>query len=176
MKTIHSVFFLMIFLSPPLGIEIFSQSVGIGAAQFTPNASSLLELRSVTQGTLITRMTTLQMNAIIAPAPGLVIYDTDCNVFEYWNGTVWIPFPSGSTSPATPGAIVGPTVPCINSTGIAFSIALVAGATNYVWTVPPGATVVTGQGTVAITVNFGTTNGNVCVTASNPCGTSSPGC
>ena len=44
-----------------------------------------------------------------------------------------------------------------------------AGST-YTWTVPTGATVATGQGTNSITVNFGTTNGNVAVTERNAAG------
>lgn len=69
-----------------------------------------------------------------------------------------------------PGAIVGSPASCEFSTE-SYSIA-VAGATvntTYVWTVPAGATVVSGQGTNTIIVNFGNTNGNVAVTVSNDC-------
>ncbi|MBL1233484.1 MAG: PKD domain-containing protein, partial [Flavobacteriales bacterium] len=44
------------------------------------------------------------------------------------------------------------------------------GATNYTWTVPTGATITSGQGTTAITVNYGTNSGSVTVTPSNSCG------
>jgi len=78
-----------------------------------------------------------------------------------------------TTAPNTPGVITGNTSVCTSTTGVAYSIASVAGATSYTWTVPTGATVASGQGTDAITVNFGATSGNVSVTASNSCGTSS---
>jgi hypothetical protein len=43
---------------------------------------------------------------------------------------------------------------------------------TYNWTVPAGATINSGQGTNAINANWGTTAGNVSVTASNSCGIS----
>jgi hypothetical protein len=76
------------------------------------------------------------------------------------------------SAPAQPGAITGNTSPCQNATGITYSISPVSGATTYTWTVPSGATIVSGQGTTSITVNFGTTSGNISVTAGNSCGTS----
>ena len=75
-----------------------------------------------------------------------------------------------------PGTITGSTTVCQNATGVAYSIKVVPSATGYIWTVPSDATVATGQGSAAITVNFGTVRGNVCVTASNACGTSSQRC
>ena len=76
------------------------------------------------------------------------------------------------TVPAMPGAITGSTSVTPNATAIAYSISAVAGATSYNWTVPPGATVASGQGTTNITVNFGATGGNVSVRAQNGCGNS----
>ncbi|MBE0641590.1 MAG: PKD domain-containing protein, partial [Bacteroidales bacterium] len=55
------------------------------------------------------------------------------------------------------------------ATGVPYSVTPTAGST-YTWTVPEGATVATGQGTSSITVNFGTTNGNVTVTERNAAG------
>lgn len=74
------------------------------------------------------------------------------------------------------GPISGPTAACANQTGVVYSIANVANATAYVWTVPTGATITNGQGTLSITVTYGNVSGNVCVTASNSCGASVPGC
>jgi large repetitive protein len=153
---------------------VTAQNIGIGTT--TPAASAALDVTSTSKGFLPPRMTTVQRNAISSPAAGLIIYNTDCNTFNYWNGTAWVPFPGNANAPATPGSITGSLTPCQNATGIAYSIAPVAGATSYNWTVPPGTTVASGQGTASITLNFGTTNGNVCVTASNACGTSAASC
>ena len=65
--------------------------------------------------------------------------------------------------------ITGSATPACSATGVAYSVTSTAGST-YTWTVPTGATVATGQGTNSITVNFGTTNGNVAVTERNAAG------
>jgi hypothetical protein len=76
----------------------------------------------------------------------------------------------------TPGAITGQNAICGTPSNIAYSIAAVAGATTYNWSVPPGSTITSGQGTIAITVNYpgGSASGNVSVTAGNGTCTTSP--
>ena len=76
--------------------------------------------------------------------------------------------------PQTPGAITGTAIVNCGSNGNIYSIAPVPNTTHYVWTVPPGAFIVSGQGTTAITVNFAPTygGGNIVVAASNTCGQS----
>ena len=80
-----------------------------------------------------------------------------------------------SVATPTPGAITGPALTCGN-TSTNYSIAAVAGAspTGYVWTVPIGVTINSGQGTTNIAVTFGSSYsaGNVTVTATNGCTTS----
>src|ERR1043166_4770665 len=63
-------------------------SAGIGTT--TPDASSILEMKSTTQGILIPRMTQAQRNAIPSPATGLMIYQTNNTPgFYYYSGTAW---------------------------------------------------------------------------------------
>lgn len=64
----------------------FSQ-VGIGTA--LPDASSLLDMKSTTQGMLAPRMTTAQRIAIPSPANGLLVYDTSLSSFFVFEATVW---------------------------------------------------------------------------------------
>ena len=59
-----------------------TNNVGIGTT--TPNASSILEMQSTTQGVLVPRMTTAQRTAIAAPANGLLVYDTNFDCFFYY--------------------------------------------------------------------------------------------
>jgi hypothetical protein len=67
------------------GNGTFSGSVGIGIT--TANASAILDLHSTTKGLLIPRMTNAQRNAIVLPAQGLVIYQTDgSRGFYYYEG------------------------------------------------------------------------------------------
>ncbi|MBL4593399.1 MAG: PKD domain-containing protein, partial [Flavobacteriales bacterium] len=70
--------------------------------------------------------------------------------------------------PSAAGAIAGSTTECENETGVPYSISAVSGATGYVWSAPPGATI-NGTGT-SITIDFGNTSGNVSVTPNNSCG------
>jgi hypothetical protein len=65
-------------------------SVGIGT--LSPNASSLLEVSSITKGVLVPRMTQTQRDAIASPATGLLIFQTDKTPgFYYYSGTAWTP-------------------------------------------------------------------------------------
>ena len=79
------------------------------------------------------------------------------------------------SKPATPGSITGTAVVCPNSSGLIYSIAAVANATTYNWTLPSGWRITTGAGTNTITVKDSTTavGGNIAVTAGNSCGVSS---
>ncbi len=54
--------------------------------------------------------------------------------------------------------------------GVVYTVGNVANGTTVNWTVPSGATVVSGQGTKQITVNFGNTSGNVVASFSTSCG------
>ena len=75
-------------------------------------------------------------------------------------------------SPSNAGPIAGNNAVCANDAGINYSIGPVFGATGYVWTVPSGATIVSGQGTTSINVDWGTNGGTIGVTAQSPCGNS----
>ncbi|HRY33356.1 MAG TPA: dockerin type I domain-containing protein [Bacteroidales bacterium] len=70
------------------------------------------------------------------------------------------------------GSITGPANVCAGQTGVGYSITAVSNASNYTWTVPTGATIISGQGTNAIVIDYGNTSisGSVGVTASDPCG------
>ncbi|MBK7964338.1 MAG: T9SS type A sorting domain-containing protein [Bacteroidetes bacterium] len=80
-----------------------------------------------------------------------------------------------SSKPAVPGAIAGSVNPCTNSTNLSYSISAVAQATSYLWVVPSGLSLVSGQGTTNILANAGAV-AKVCslkVGSTNACGTSS---
>ena len=78
-----------------------------------------------------------------------------------------------SSAPPTPGIITGSSSVCANATGN-YSIVPIPGATTYTWTVPPGSIINSGQGTTSINITAGNTTGNISVTVTVPCGTSSP--
>jgi hypothetical protein len=85
----------LLFFMIVITTNMFAQ-VGIGTT--TPNASSILDLTSSTQGLLTPRMTTVQRIAIATPADGLMVYDTDLKSFyHYGTGTnAWSVLNSGA--------------------------------------------------------------------------------
>ncbi|MCJ8163926.1 ice-binding family protein [Pontibacter sp. E15-1] len=78
---------------------------------------------------------------------------------------------SQDAPPAKPLPISGPGELCGQQSGLAYSIAPVANATSYTWTVPEGWKVITGQGTTEITVNTAGNGGEISVQPANSCGT-----
>jgi hypothetical protein len=75
--------------------------------------------------------------------------------------------------PGLPGAISGNVGVCTLSNQT-YAVLTIPGATNYIWTIPQG-TILSGQGTKTINMNYGTivsSSGIVTVKASNTCGTS----
>lgn len=63
--------------------QISNAQVGIGT--INPDASSILDLTSNSQGILTPRMTTEQRNLISSPANGLLIYNTTTSGFNYYD-------------------------------------------------------------------------------------------
>lgn len=81
------------------------------------------------------------------------------------------PFP---TVPASPFAINGPNEVCIGQSQVVYTLAPVDHTLEYIWAVPDGWTILSGQGTTEVVVKVGTLAGDITVTASNPCGNSIP--
>lgn len=68
--------------------NLFSQNVAINDDGSAPDNSAMLDITSVNRGLLIPRMTQAQMNAIVQPATGLLVYQTDVDSgFHYNQGT-----------------------------------------------------------------------------------------
>lgn len=87
-------------LIPALLCNFYSFSqVGIGTT--SPDPSSMLDIKSTTQGFLPPRMTSDQRDAIDSPAEGLFIYNLDSSCFQYFKGTSW----SGCLGEAIPNAL-----------------------------------------------------------------------
>ena len=69
--------------------NIHNNGAGVGIGTSAPNASAKVEIASTTQGFLPPRMTTVQRNAIVSPATGLVIYNTTTNCLNFYIGSGW---------------------------------------------------------------------------------------
>jgi trimeric autotransporter adhesin len=64
--------------------------VAINNDNSTPDPSAMLDVKSTDKGMLIPRMTQAQRIAVVAPATGLLVYQTDNPAgFYYYNGAGW---------------------------------------------------------------------------------------
>jgi N-acetylneuraminic acid mutarotase len=68
-------------------VVVFGQSVGVGTT--IPNSSAILDVNSTTKGLLLPRMTSAQRDAIVNPANGLSIYNTDDGCIDIFKLNVW---------------------------------------------------------------------------------------
>jgi uncharacterized protein (TIGR02145 family) len=145
-----------------------SAQVSVNNDGTPPVNSAMLQVKSTEKGFLPPCMTSAQRDAIVSPASGLMIFNTDCNDINLYDGIAWVMV----TKPGwlqNPDPINGNNTPCPNATGEVYSVNAVPEALAYTWTVPLGATITSGQGTTSITVNFGATNGAISVMAYNKC-------
>jgi hypothetical protein len=80
-----------------------------------------------------------------------------------------------NAAPPTPSAIYGSNTGVCNKTNMVYTSAIVTSANYYQWSVPAGCTIVSGQGTSTLTINFlsNFSSGSITVAAKNNCGTSS---
>ncbi|MCX6269007.1 MAG: hypothetical protein NTW16_16915, partial [Bacteroidetes bacterium] len=69
-------------------------------------------------------------------------------------------------------SITGNTQICKGTNGVVYSTSAITNATGYSWTLPAGATIVSGANTRTITVNYAlnATTGPISVAGTNPCG------
>lgn len=64
--------------------------VGISASGETPDNAAMLDVSSPDKGFLPPRMSSVQMNAIINPPAGLMIFNTTVGTICWFDGTVWV--------------------------------------------------------------------------------------
>ena len=89
------------------------------------------------------------------------------------DGTVSPPFAVTVTPlPAAAGTITGEATVCAGDTGKVYTVPPITGATGYTWTLPTGATGVSGSNTNSVTVDFSNSavSGNITVYGTNNCG------
>src|SRR5215471_21495161 len=88
-------------------IAYAQQGVAINTDGSNPDNSAMLDIKSISKGLLIPRVTSAQKNAIASPATGLLIYQTDGTAgFYYYNGSAWTPL-SSAAQPLTGWSTTG---------------------------------------------------------------------
>jgi roadblock/LC7 domain-containing protein len=75
-----------------------AQSFAINTTGAAANNSAILDITSTSKGVLVPRVSTAQRTAIVAPAKGLMVYDSTVNQFTYYNGTAWTLLNAGGSS------------------------------------------------------------------------------
>lgn len=163
MKKYFVVLILALYGSFPIRAQ-----VSINADGSAPSSSAMLDVKSSDKGFLPPRLTTFQRNSISLPEKGLVIFNTDCNDLQFYNGGGWTPVGNAGVI-GMPASITGTTIVCANQADVSYMVPLVDGATGYNWTLPFGAVVNSGQGFNVINITYGTVGGSICVNAYNNC-------
>ncbi len=86
------IYLAILIIGTLIQFEARTQGVAINNDNSAPDASAMLDVKSTTKGMLAPRMTQAQRNAIVNPATGLTIYQTDGGPGLYYNaGTPSIP-------------------------------------------------------------------------------------
>jgi hypothetical protein len=120
---------------------------------------------------------TITTDCSVVTPPLFPVTVTSCSFYaggnnDGFSNTVQCATTLNGTPALVPGPIIGSTSFCdfatesysINPQGTNIE-------TTFVWSVPAGATIVSGQGTTTILVAFSNNGGNVSVDVTNPCGT-----
>ena len=76
---------MMVFLS----IKSYAQ-VGINTDGTTPDGSAMLDVKSTNKGLLPPRMTYAELNAIVNPADGLIVFCTDCGANGFGSLSIYM--------------------------------------------------------------------------------------
>lgn len=96
-KTLKSKTVVMLLLFGVSFVSIAQESV-VGINTLAPDPSAALEVFSNSKGFLPPRLTTEQRDAMNSQPAGLIIYNSDLNCLQYWNGAKWIGQCSDSVS------------------------------------------------------------------------------
>ncbi|NTW33820.1 MAG: hypothetical protein HGB12_14575, partial [Bacteroidetes bacterium] len=168
-------FVLLTFFSIFLIFYCKAQSgVAINNTNTTAAPSAILDISSTTQGVLLPSMSTIQRDAIVSPAIGLIIFNTDCENLNIYTSSGWQPVSTtGGSIPEAAGSISGAAAACQGQSGIIYSVPSVVNATAYLWTYTgSGFSIISGIGTNSISVKFSgsATSGVLTVYGINACG------
>jgi N-acetylneuraminic acid mutarotase len=142
---------------------ILAQNVGIGTS--TPDPSARLDVSDTQRGILIPRLTTEERDAITTPAHSLLIYNTDCNEYQYYiPGTGWVSILTNVTAGSS-GTLTAFPATYISASGFTAHWSPVAGATGYEVRVYQDC----GSSTVVATATFSDVSTSGPVSVSMPC-------
>ena len=150
----------------------FSQTLGVGVNTdgSSPDASSLLDVKSTDKGFLIPRMTATQRGAIASPATGLLVFQTDATEgFYFYDGASWVRLATSANAAYTAGTGVSISSNVITNTAPDQTVSLTGGTGISVSGTYPSFTVTNSSpssgGTVtSVTAGTGLSGGTITTT------------
>jgi hypothetical protein len=89
---------LFIFVTLLFFITKINAQVGINATNTPPSPSAMLDVSSTNKGLLPPRMSTAQRNAIVSPADGLLVFDTNTQSYWYRRISTWTELPQSTAA------------------------------------------------------------------------------
>lgn len=99
------------------GYKQFANSISVGDAP--PERTAIVDINSTNKGFLPPRMSTAQRDAILNPAIGLTIFNTDRNCLEWWIGSIWYnACGNASVSTTTNGTAAVTILDCLSGTAM----------------------------------------------------------
>ncbi len=152
---------------------INAMCVNSGSYFYTTQAGQSSYAWTITAGGIILNGQGTSQIEVIWTAPGIqtltVNYANSNGCFGLTPGSLSI---AVAPLPGPAGSISGSASVCAGALGVAYSVPAITDAQSYVWVLPAGATIASGYGTNAITVNFATnaSSGNIIVNGNNLCG------
>jgi uncharacterized protein (TIGR02145 family) len=104
-----------------IAVTAGAQSLAINTDGSPANASALLDVNSSSKGFLPPRLTTVQRDAIVSPATGLLIFNSSSNSLQFYNGIVWVSVLTPSTTAVfLPTIVIGTQQWMSNNLDVAF--------------------------------------------------------
>ncbi|SHJ70899.1 protein of unknown function [Reichenbachiella agariperforans] len=76
--------------TPAIAGLLVDDNFNVGIGTKSPHASAALDISSTEKGLLIPRMTPAERDAISSPAAGLLVYNTEDNEINKYNGSAWV--------------------------------------------------------------------------------------
>jgi len=129
---------LLILLSTISG---FSQ-VGINSDGSNPDNSSMLDIKSTSKGILIPRMSQSERVAILSPANGLMVYQTNGTTgFYFYDGSSWVRLATGTEASYTAGTGIGISNNTITNVSPDQTVTLTAGGSTSITGTYPNFTI-----------------------------------
>ncbi|MEI6765359.1 MAG: glycine-rich protein [Bacteroidota bacterium] len=114
---------------------VFSQGAAINTTGSPADPSAILDVSSIDKGALLPRMTEVQRNAIVNPADGLIIYNTDTKCINLFKNGLWHELCGNCIPPVAP--VAGSNSPVCSGDTIKLTASTVPN-TTYTWTGPNG--------------------------------------